>query len=426
MKNYSVTGLLFGDEGKGATIDALTTRGVNTVVIKSSGGAQNAHNVMHDGMHHTFAQVGSGTFNGCPTYLSEFFVINPSNLWRELSAAPHLSGMFAHPMAVVTTEYHRAANRAREDARGDARHGSTAQGIGEAIVDSRAQPDSVIRACMLPDGKLIHDMLLYWRDEKRKVIESLGQPVPGFFESDELLDQYVEDFTTVPLSVVDNTYLAHWRKENGASVVFEGGQGVLLDEHVGFFPHVCWGRTTPTNAEIIAEKIGVEFQSWGVMRAYMTRHGAGPLPTEDSSLDYRELHNGTGKYQGAFRLGHLDLMLLDYSLMMSKIDVLAVNHLDLVAGDRWNRVPVCVGYREMEKIPAINPYDFEARSALTEQLKNVTPIYEMIMPEHLIGIIETRTGLNVKILGYGPHREERRWRHWPSSRLAKAFTQPTP
>lgn len=317
-----VVGLGFGDEGKGAVVDALCAARPTTAVIRFNGGAQAAHNVVAEGRHHTFSQFGAGTFSGVPTHLSRFVLVEPFALAteaRQLEAAgvPNpLALLSVDGRALLTTPFHIHANRAREDARGDARHGSCGKGIGETVWYSLRADAPTVADCARPA------VLRRKLDALARFYERLTQPPDSV---DELVSLY-RDFAGA-VRFTDGGEAG--QLADRGRVVFEGAQGVLLDEHHGFHPHTTWSTTTPHNARELLD--GRPHTVLGVVRTFHTRHGAGPFPTEDAAVlaRYPERHNGTGRYQGAWRAGHLDATLLDYAIAACDgVDALAVTHLD--------------------------------------------------------------------------------------------------
>lgn len=336
--------------------------------------------------------------------LSDKMLFNPGNFHREQQVLSRLPAslvvtVFVDPMAMVITEYHRATNIAREAARGHGRHGSCGQGVGETVQDSLGpHGHMIIRPMFFESRALVRGLLEFWRDKKAEEIADLGQPVPDFFRDDRFLEGYLSNMCGPQPYMV----LADVNKDafiDRRDVVYEGAQGVLLDEDVGFHPYTTWSRSRPINAFEHADKWNLERpHSIGVTRTYMTRHGAGPFVTEDASLRHPELHNDTNPHQGSFRLGHFDLVALKYAIGVSGIDSLAVNHLDRIGAT----VKVCVGYSNMDAIPVIDPYDFEAREKLTQRLFEATPIYEE-WPGHLfLQHLYKETGVPISIIGAGP------------------------
>ncbi|MDX8054732.1 adenylosuccinate synthetase [Lentzea sp. BCCO 10_0798] len=358
-----VVGLGFGDEGKGAVVDALCADGPVSTVVRFNGGAQAAHNVIADGRHHTFSQFGSGTLAGVPTWLSRYVLVEPIALATEsreleaLGVANPLSLMSIDAEALLTTPFHVAANWARERARGGDRHGSCGKGIGETawygLLAGASEGDVVEGQRVLGEpgpaptvGDCLNPAVLRGRlDALARFYEPLIGDGP---DVDELVGLYAAFADAVRITTGDEA----GRLADTGRLVFEGAQGVLLDETYGFHPHTTWSTTTPRNAKALLN--GRRARVLGVTRTYQTRHGAGPLPTEDQAVLERfpEAHNGTGEFQGAWRAGHLDANLLRYAVhCCGGIDGLAVTHLDagglkVATGEVLEDLPDPVSYLE--------------------------------------------------------------------------------
>ncbi len=335
-----VVGLGFGDEGKGAVVDALCHDSAVTSVVRFNGGAQAAHNVVVGDRHHTFSQFGSGTLAGVPTHLSRHVLVEPialageSRELAELGVADPLRLLSIDADALLTTPIHVAANRAREDARGHARHGSCGKGIGEttwySLLDGAAPGDVVEDQEVLgvpgpapTVGDCARPSVLR---AKLDTLARFYEPLIGAGPSvDDLVSLYRDFAGAVRVTTGDEV----GRLADRGRLVFEGAQGVLLDQRHGFHPHTTWSTVTPDNARgLLGPRRATVV---GVTRTYHTRHGAGPFPTEDDGVLARfpERHNGTGRYQGAWRAGHLDAVLLRYAVdACGGVDALAVTHLD--------------------------------------------------------------------------------------------------
>ncbi|GGK39925.1 hypothetical protein GCM10011591_09430 [Nocardia camponoti] len=335
-----VVDLGFGDAGKGATVDWLCSAeaGLGVAgVVRFNGGAQAAHNVVVDGRHHCFAQFGAGTFSRVPTLLSRYCLVEPMALASEserlaaLGVVDPLGLVAIDGDALLTTPIHIAANRAREDARGSSRHGSCGRGIGETASYALEYDAPRVRDCR--DPVLLRAKLDQLAAHYAPLLTGSAH---GFEPIDDLVRMYRE-FTCAVRIVDGAAELA--RMVARGRVVFEGAQGVLLDEWRGFHPHTTWSTVEPRNAHALLAEVGASGQVLGVTRAYATRHGAGPLPTE-APLEIPEPHNGFGHYQGDFRQGHFDLVLARYAVAAcGRVDALVVNHLDAVVPDlRANRV----------------------------------------------------------------------------------------
>jgi adenylosuccinate synthase len=374
-----VVDLGYGDAGKGTVVDWLCAASGERIeaVIRFNGGAQAAHNVVTpDGRQHTFAQFGSGSFTpGVRTHLSRFMLVDPLALAAEaahLAAAgvkDALDRLTVDRAALLTTPYHRAANRARELARGAGRHGSTGAGIGETARFALAYPDLAPRVADCAAPGVLHRKLAAVRDALTSEVGPLGGPdvaaVAGLYRA-----------FARRVALVDGGYLRQLLRSG--PVVFEGAQGVLLDEWRGFHPYTTWSTTTFANAETLLAEAGHTARRLGVTRCYQTRHGPGPFPTEDPTLEIPEPHNVPGRWQGAFRTGHLDAVALRYAVEVAGgVDAVAVTHLDAAAR---HPLRLCTSYQAAgQRLTRIAPgpdRDLEYQERLTRLLLTARPRYE--------------------------------------------------
>ncbi|WP_107658017.1 adenylosuccinate synthetase [Nocardia suismassiliense] len=401
-----VVDLGFGDAGKGATVDWLCSPAAGldvSAVVRFNGGAQAAHNVIADGRHHTFAQFGSGTFSGVPTLLSQHVLVEPIALAGEartlaaLGVPDPLALLHIDGRALLTTPIHIAANRAREDARGSSRHGSCGRGIGETAWYALAHDAPTVSDCLRP-------MVL--RDKLRSLAAHYGPliaPSEHRYEPiDTLVDMYREFAAAV--RIVGGEQLARFARRG--RLIFEGAQGVLLDEWRGFHPHTTWSTVEPRNARAMLAEIGATGAILGVTRTYMTRHGAGPLPTEDHTLEFPEPHNTTGPYQGDFRLGHLDPILLRYAITVSGgIDGLALTHLD-TPGTRYAATKYHTTDGVLNDLPPGPWQDLVHQQHLTDLLTTAHPTLTE-MPQDVAPWLAQTLDTPVVLTSNGPTRAHR-------------------
>lgn len=243
-----------GDSGKGTLIDYLSRETGAHTVIRYNGGPQAAHNVVTtDGRQHTFAQFGSGTLvSGVRTLLSRFMLINPLNMLkeerhlRELGITDAPQRLQIDRRALVITPFQRALNRLRELARASWRHGSCGEGIGECMADYLTYKDQLLQAGDLRDRVITRKKLRFLRDIKHTELAELHVWLPGnelaCRESAKIADdQSIEDCAEVyqhfasQVEILDETSVGTVLAQAG-TLLFEGAQGILLDENYGFTP----------------------------------------------------------------------------------------------------------------------------------------------------------------------------------------------
>ena len=323
-------GLGFGDEAKGATVDFLCRQLKADLVVRYSGGSQCGHNVqLPDGFTHTFSQFGAGTLAGVDTYLGEQVIINlpalhkeAEHLQQKLPVRP-LSYLTFHPKCLVSTVYHQMLNQVKSAGKFD----TCGHGIGETrSYWLKHGMDAIFAEDLKNKSTLKHKMELL-RQRSYTELGSAINSISSRHEAHRLWDLGSDLALDEHVPMVD-------------TVIFEGSQGVLLDEWYGFHPYTTWSTVTPYHAlEMVEDQLGLEdVKVLGVTRTYATRHGKGPLPTYSEQLTekFRDPNNPTNEWQGDLRCGYLDLPLLKYAADICKdscgrgVDGLVVNHLDQV------------------------------------------------------------------------------------------------
>ncbi|MBY8880659.1 adenylosuccinate synthetase [Actinacidiphila acidipaludis] len=411
-----VVDLGYGDAGKGAVVDRLCRTGEFTAVVRFNGGAQAAHNVVtEDGRHHTFAQFGSGTLRGVPSHLSRFCCVDPAALaaeadhLRSLGVPDPYALLSADRRALLTTPYHAAANRLRERARGTARHGSCGMGVGETAAYALAHPQDAPTVGDCASRPRLLRLLRLLRD---RLADELG-PLPA-----PPVEDCVEVFTAFARAVTltGEDHLA--RLARRGPLVLEGAQGVLLDEWRGFHPYTTWSTTTFANAEALLAEAGRPDSALrlGVVRTYTTRHGPGPLVTENAELPplLPEPHNGHGRWQGAFRIGHFDAVAHAYAVeVCGGVDALAVTHLDAVT--RCRSLRICRAYGVdgtlVERLAPGPPQDLVHQAELTGRLLRAAPaLWDTPgrAPGDWVAALGGLLGAPVLLTSSGPARQELR------------------
>ncbi|TCB91311.1 adenylosuccinate synthetase [Micromonospora zingiberis] len=403
-----VVDLGYGDAGKGTVVDWLcATRPVHTVV-RFNGGAQAAHNVvLRDGRHHTYAQFGAGTFHpGVRTHLSRHVVVDPLALATEadhlatVGVPDALDRLTVDGEALLATPYHRAANRARETARGADRHGSCGQGVGETVAYGLAHPDEAPRVADCRHPEVLRRRLTALRDRLTAELGPLDAPPVA-----DCLPAYRAFAERV--AIVDRTWLAGALR--AGPCVFEGAQGVLLDEWHGFHPYTTWSTTTFANAESLLTDAGLAGAATriGVLRTVTTRHGPGPLVTEDPGLALTDPHNPTNPWQGRFRFGHFDAVAHAYALAVAGgVDGLALTHLDLA--ERGLDLRVCRRYQGLDRLLPGPPGDLDRQAALTARLLRARPVYDDGPPADWPQAVAEVLGAPVVLTSHGPTAQDKR------------------
>lgn len=324
MPNVKVViGANFGDEGKGLMTDYFCAEAIkenkSCIVALCNGGAQRGHTVVTpNGVRHVFHHFGSGTLVGAATYLSADYILNPMTFrkeYEELEAMGVTPIVYASPLCKWSTPYDMILNQIIEDSRGNNRHGSCGMGIWETILRYLFEnPDYLKQFNEKPFTEKV-GLLKKLRDTYFK--ERLGDIDPHFwsnwidiFYSDNLVDNFINDIEFMCNHVIwsNARVLRHFD-----TIVFENGQGLLLDQH-----RIEYGdNTTPSNTgirnpheiiDIVLRDADVEVCY--VTRTYLTRHGAGRF---DEECDKNEINpfmedktNVPNLYQGSLRYGKLD------------------------------------------------------------------------------------------------------------------------
>ena len=293
FETCAVVGLGFGDEGKGMAVAHETERalgeGLRAFNVRFNGGPQAAHNVrVRRGgkvLHLTHAQLGSGSMLGAVTVLDRGMLVSPGALLMVLSHMAALGGaeVWVDSACPVVAPTHAAVNRLAEAARGESCHGSTGWGIGVARAHEEACPECAIRVRDLVDEQSVGEKVALLRDWARDTYGEYAHM--GAFPSLAARSEARSLCRSMELArdrFRVRTYDDGWLVRELASdvrngVVFEGAQGMLLDERFGWFPHVTYGDMTASGARTLA---GGPVRVIGVTRSYQTRHGAGPMATD--------------------------------------------------------------------------------------------------------------------------------------------------
>ena len=326
-KIFIVLGLGFGDEGKGLTTDFLALQKPNSLVIRFNGGQQAGHTVWKsNNEHHVFSNFGAGSLRNIPTYWSKYCTFSPASFCKEWDSLQHINPdtrIFIDNMSPLSTHYDQLYNRVLEEQRGSARHGSCGLGFGATIERHHHSPIKLFAQDLAFPETLL---------QKLKAIKN-------YYEQ-KFLENKLDFFNNLPHQTEDERFLHFAEKinklieqknlifanetsilKNGLyeNLIFEGAQGILLDMDFGLFPNVTRSNTTSKNALNLIKRnhLEGEISIWYVSRTYLTRHGAGFFPNENTDLKLQNTAFETNQYndfQGNFRKAPLHLPLLNYAL----------------------------------------------------------------------------------------------------------------
>jgi adenylosuccinate synthase len=373
MKAIAIVGAQWGDEGKGKVVDYLAKSFDWTA--RYGGGHNAGHTVIENGHRFILQLIPCGILRpGKKAVIGPGVVIDPVALVAELETLAH-AGVHVHGRLHISNRahlifpYHRQMDAALERARGASKIGTTARGIGPAYEDKMARRG--LRVCDLLDAGQFRVKLRQCVQEKDLIARAVfGQPLEmaGVEEIYLGLAERLREFVT------DTAELLNAALDRGDSVLFEGAQGTMLDIDHGTYPYVTSSSATSGGA---AAGLGIAPTRIsgvvGVTKAYTTRVGSGPFPTEMPDLEATELRD-RGKEYGAVtgrprRCGWLDLEVLRYAKMLNGINSLVVTKLDVF--DAQPEIQVCTGYRyKGYKLSAIPP-DIETLSQVTPEYRTL-------------------------------------------------------
>ena len=373
MKSIVVVGAQWGDEGKGKIVDYVAAS--FDYVARYAGGHNAGHTVIFDGRRFVLQLIPCGILRpGRQAVIGSGVVVDPAALIAELDAIEQagieVSGrLHISNRAHLILPLHRQMEKAAETARGAARIGTTSRGIGPAYEDKMARYG--LRVCDLMDEPRFREKLGRLACEKdREFRAAYGEELNAGCVAEEYL-KYAERMRPF---VTDTSLLLNDALDQGQSVLFEGAQGTMLDIDHGTYPFVTSSSATAggacTGLGVAPTRItGV----MGITKAYTTRVGSGPFPTEMPELEAEAMRNRGNEYGAVTgrprRCGWLDLALLRYSVKLNGISSLVVTKLDVL--DMQREIQVCVDYRYQGSV-------LRAMPPGAEDLAKVTPEYRAL------------------------------------------------
>ncbi|MEW6409077.1 MAG: adenylosuccinate synthase [Nitrospirota bacterium] len=420
MPNIVIVGVQWGDEGKGKIVDLLTKDA--DVVARYQGGHNAGHTVVIDNEQFILHLIPSGILQkGKICIIGNGMVVDPAALIEEMDSLKKRGisfdgNFFISKNAHVIMPYHKAIEKESERFKGSKRIGTTGRGIGPAYVDKIARIG--IRMGDLLQQEVFKEKLETNLSDINYLLTNL-YGVSGF-ETEQIYSEYMRYAERIAIYIANTASLLNRYMDEGKNVLFEGAQGTHLDIDHGTYPFVTASNATAggacTGLGIGPTRID---EVIGVMKAYTTRVGSGPFPTEMKDEMGEEIRN-KGKEYGAStgrprRCGWFDSVVSRYSAMINTLSGLAITKLDILDG--CEKINICVGYRYKGKI-------YEEVPSELNVLEGCEPVYEVVdgWCESTVGIkryenlpvnaknyinkIATLTGARVDIISTGQKRDE--------------------
>jgi len=407
-------GLQWGDEGKGKVVDVLTPS--YDMICRFQGGPNAGHTLEFNGIKHVLNTIPSGIFHKhCTNVIGNGVVIDPVILKREIDALIKMGvdikkQLLVSKRAHLILPTHRLLDAASEAAKGKEKIGSTLKGIGPTYMDKTGRNGLRVGDITSTNFKEKYNSLV----EKHKQLlafhnyeYNLGELEPAWFQAIDELKQ---------LTLIDSEYYINQALKAGKKVLAEGAQGSMLDIDFGTYPFVTSSNTMTagccTGLGISPRSVGNVI---GIFKAYCTRVGSGPFPTElndETGETMRKIGNEYGSTTGrARRCGWLDLPALKYAIMINGVSELTMMKADVL--DTFDTIKVCTHYLINGEKTEMLPFDVINA--------DITPVYKEFkgwkqnitaatnLPEELlnyISFIEENTGVPISIVSVGPDRKQ--------------------
>jgi len=414
-----VVGTQWGDEGKGKYIDMLAKD--SDIVVRFSGGNNAGHTVVADGVKYALHLIPSGILHkGKVCIIGNGVVVDPAVLLKEMDGLAQ-KGISADKLLIsdrahVIMPYHRLMDELQEEQRGAANLGTTKRGIGPAYADKTERCG--IRMCDLIDGEIFAAKVRENLRIKNQIIEKVygGKG----FDADSIIEEYTQYAKLLKDHVTDvNADIAD-AVEKGQNILFEGAQATFLDMDFGTYPFVT--SSNPVAGGVCTGAgIGPKYidEVYGVLKAYTSRVGAGPFPTEQNNKvgdTIRELGWEYGTTTGRpRRCGWLDTVMIRYAARINGLTALAINHVDTIG--KLDKIKLCTAYIRNGETIRYFP-------ASLKELAQCEPVYEEFdgWKEDISGVrkyddlpgnakkylrrIEELVGVRIALIGVGKDREQ--------------------
>jgi adenylosuccinate synthase len=419
-KSAVILGAQWGDEGKGKIVDVLSEK--FSVVARYAGGHNAGHTVIIHGKKFVLQLIPCGVLRPeCKGVIGNGVVLDPMAFLNEVkklkdAGLPVDGQLFVSNRAQVILPYHRMIELAAENAPGRTKIGTTSRGIGPAYEDKMHR--SGLRVVDLLNSALLRTHIENACHEKNTIAHALFGTAP--LDPKTMYEEYARAAEQVAPFVTDTAVMLNQALDNGEKVMFEGAQGALLDIDHGTYPFVTSSSSTAggavTGTGVGPTRIGMVI---GVTKAYVTRVGEGPFPTEihDSTSD---LLRARGQEYGAVtgrprRCGWLDLPLLRYSNMINGTEWLVVTKMDVL--DECEEIPICTGYKINGKLTDVIPADMPGYNAIEPvytklkgwktSTEGITEFDKLPQPaQDYLKFVEKESGAKIGMVSTGPDRDQ--------------------
>lgn len=413
-----IVGSQWGDEGKGKIVDILS-KGYE-IVVRYQGGANAGHTVEIGDKKFILHLIPSGILReGVICVIGNGVVIDPKALLEEMKQLEDLGinikgRLFISHNAHLIMPYHKLLDSINES--GTSKIGTTGRGIGPSYIDKYAR--SGIRIVDLLDKKVLEEKIRCNIEEKNNLLKKVYNH--SELNVEEIIKEYLDFDDQIDEYITDTTHFLHTALDEGKSILLEGAQGTLLDVDHGTYPYVTSSSPTSggacTGSGIPPTKITSVV---GIVKAYTTRVGLGPFPTElldETGEKLRKIGAEFGATTGRpRRCGWYDAFLVNYSRMINGIEKVAITKLDVLS--YFDNIKVCVGYE-------INGKKLKSFPTDVNRLSNVTPVYETLpgwnsdisnaksfeeLPakaKDYLEFISKKSGFEIGIISVGPRRDQ--------------------
>jgi adenylosuccinate synthase len=421
-KTAVVLGAQWGDEGKGKIVDVLSER--FSAVARYAGGHNAGHTVIIGGQKFVLQLIPCGVLRpGCKGVIGNGVVLDPIAFLKEVAKLRELGlavdkQLFVSNRAQVILPYHRMIELAAESAPGRQKIGTTSRGIGPAYEDKMAR--SGLRVVDLLRPELLKTHIEAACAEKNTIVRALFGTGTAALDPQKMYDEYAAAAEQVRPFVADTGRLLNGILAKGGSVMFEGAQGTMLDIDHGTYPFVTSSSATAggasTGTGVGPTAIGTVIS---VTKAYVTRVGGGPFPTEIEDAALEELRARGNEYGAVTgrprRCGWLDIPLLRYSNQVNGAEWLVVTKLDVL--DTLAEIPVCVGYEIDGKVTDEIPADVEGLERIKpkyttlkgwqESTEGITDFEKLpATAKEYLRFQERESGARIGMVSTGPDRDQ--------------------